>query len=216
MNSMSMLLFVCYILQCCGLIKNSKNIKVLPCKLTSDIIEYQNDWSSGEVPWEFVEKDIIVVNSRILFDSGDRNVDRNTDRNVDRNTDRNVDRNNDIKHIIEKNNVLFNPSYEQKIISKAITSGIMKGIYVQIMSIDNVITYMQCYTNKVIDFDIALSLLYIIVYEKVKSNEKQNIITLKHYNNIQLFNNYITVRRNSMIIIIIIYILFFRGISNVE
>jgi len=109
-----------------------------------------------------------------------------------------------------------NTDFDNVMMTKAIVSGVMKGIYVQIVSIDNIITYTQCYTNKVIDMDIVLSLLYYILYEKNKNNEIENIIILKKYNNIELFEKYIKLRRNSMFMIIIMYVLLFRGISNVE
>jgi len=64
--------------------------------------------------------------------------------------------------------------------------------------------------------DIVLSLFYVLLYETNKLNEKEHIITLKKYNNIQLFEKYLKVRRNSMFVIIIMYILLFRGISGVE
>ena len=169
--------------------------------------EYQNDWVSGEVPWEFIDLDNVLYNQ-------DNNI--------------NIPTIIDTEFVIESSNTdssilnvgyttnMIKTEFEKNIIVKAISSGVMKGIYVQIVSIDNMITYTQCYTNKVIDMDIVLSLLYVVFYEKIKFIEKDNIIILKKYNNIQLFEKYIKLRRNSMIFIIIMYVLLFRGISNVE
>jgi hypothetical protein len=205
--------------------------------------EYQNDWISGEVPWEFIDLDNSLHNKdnhiNIQFSSASASASINNDIvnvnskneyiiptkvipvNVisiteysDEYTDEYTDKYTD-KYTDEYTNII-NTDFEKNIIVKAILLGAMKGVYVQIISIDNMITYTQCYTNKVIDMDILLSLFYVILYEKIKLVEKDNIIILKKYNNIQLFEKYIKIRRNSMIVIIIMYILLFRGISNVE
>ena len=177
--------------------------------------EYQTDWISGEVPWEFIDLDnhiniqdtstpvihittspaTIINDDFVIYD--DNNLHNSNGRYVNGYTNSNTD-------------------FDNVMMTKAIVSGVMKGIYVQIVSIDNMITYTQCYTNKVIDMDIVLSLLYYILYEKSKNNEIENIIILKKYNNIELFEKYIKLRRNSMFMIIIMYVLLFRGISNVE
>ena len=177
----------------------SNNKRYVKASSTDFHYEYQYDWISGEVPWEFIEtedKEIAELQySPIKFDIHPMNIIDTTVGDIetlDTELDKNI------------------------IMSKAIVSGVMKGIYVQIVSIDNMITYTQCYTNKVIDIDIVLSLLYVIFYEAIKANEKNNIIILKKYNNIQLFEKYIKLRRNSMILIIIMYVLLFREISNVE
>ena len=163
--------------------------------------EYQNDWNSGEVPWDFIELDNALYNQ-------DNNINIPVPATINIEVvmpDRSMD-----------STIVINTDFDNIMITKAIVSGVMKGIYVQIVSIDNMITYTQCYTNKVIDMDIVLSLLYVILYETNKVNEKNNIIILKKYNNIQLFEKYIKLRRNSMILIIIMYVLLFREISNVE
>ena len=163
--------------------------------------EYQNDWTSGEVPWDFIELDNVLYNQ-------DNNINIPVPATIDIEVvmpDRSMD-----------STIIINTDFENNMVTKAIVSGIMKGIYVQILTIDNMITYTQCYTNKVIDMDIVLSLLYVIFYEANKNNEKDNIIVLKKYNNIELFEKYIKLRRNSMILIIVMYVLLFRGISNVE
>lgn len=177
----------------------SNNKRYVKASSTDFHYEYQYDWISGEVPWEFIEtedKEIAELQySHIKFDIHPMNIIDTTVGDIetlDTELDKNI------------------------IMSKAIVSGVMKGIYVQIVSIDNMITYTQCYTNKVIDMDIVLSLLYVIFYEAIKANEKNNIIILKKYNNIRLFEKYIKLRRNSMILIIIMYVLLFREISNVE
>jgi len=177
--------------------------------------EYQTDWISGEVPWEFIDLDnhiniqdtftpvihittspsTIINDDFVIYD--DNNLHNSNGGYVNGYTNSNTD-------------------FDNVMMTKAIVSGVMKGIYVQIVSIDNIITYTQCYTNKVIDMDILLSLLYYILYEKNKNNEIENIIILKKYNNIELFEKYIKLRRNSMFMIIIMYVLLFRGISNVE
>jgi hypothetical protein len=171
--------------------------------------EYQTDWISGEVPWEFIDLDnhiniqdtftpvIHITTSPATIINDDNNLHNSNGRYVNGYTNSNTD-------------------FDNVMMTKAIVSGVMKGIYVQIVSIDNIITYTQCYTNKVIDMDIVLSLLYYILYEKNKNNEIENIIILKKYNNIELFEKYIKLRRNSMFMIIIMYVLLFRGISNVE
>jgi len=64
--------------------------------------------------------------------------------------------------------------------------------------------------------DILLSLCYIIFYETNKNNETNNLITLKKYKNIQLFEKYLKIRRNSMFVIIILYVLLFRGVTIAE
>lgn len=165
--------------------------------------EYQYDWISGEVPWEFIEMDkqddyVIVYDKEILetqFSPIKMDIVDTTIIDIE----------------------IINPELENNmIISKAIVSGAMKGIYIQIMSIDNIITYTQCYTNKVIDMDIVLSLVYVILYEKNKINEKNNIITLKKYNNIPLFEKYVKIRRTSMFVIIMLYVLLFRGVTIAE
>jgi hypothetical protein len=163
--------------------------------------EYQIDWNSGEVPWDFIELDNVLYNQ-------DNNINIPVPATIDIEVvmpDRSMD-----------STIVINTDFDNIMITKAIVSGVMKGIYIQIVSIDNMITYTQCYTNKVIDMDIVLSLLYVILYETNKVNEKNNIIILKKYNNIQLFEKYIKLRRNSMILIIIMYVLLFREISNVE
>ena len=168
--------------------------------------EYQNDWNSGEVPWDFIELDNVLYNK-----------DTHTNIPTTINTEVVMAPSSMDSTIVS---VVYNTNeytdFDNIMITKAIVSGVMKGIYVQIVSIDNMITYTQCYTNKVIDMDIVLSLLYVILYETNKVNEKNNIIILKKYNNIQLFEKYIKLRRNSIIAIIIMYVLLFRGISNVE
>jgi len=163
--------------------------------------EYQNDWNSGEVPWDFIELDNALYNQ-------DNNINIPVPATINIEVvmpDRSMD-----------STIVINTDFDNIMITKAIVSGVMKGIYIQIVSIDNMITYTQCYTNKVIDMDIVLSLLYVILYETNKINEKNNIIILKKYNNIQLFEKYIKLRRSSMILIIIMYVLLFREISNVE
>lgn len=176
----------------------SNNKRFVKASSTDFHYEYQYDWISGEVPWEFIEtedKEIAEPQySPLQIDIQCMNI---IDTSI-------VD--------IE----ILNPEFDKNIISKAIVSGAMKGIYVQILTIDNMITYTQCYTNKVIDMDIVLSLGYVILYETNKINEKKNIITLKKYNNIELFEKYVKIRRVSMLVIIIIYVLLFRGISNAE
>lgn len=176
----------------------SNNKRFVKASSTDFHYEYQYDWISGEVPWEFIEtedKEIAELQySPIKFDIHPMNI---IDTSI-------VD--------IE----ILNPEFDKNIISKAIVSGAMKGIYVQILTIDNMITYTQCYTNKIIDMDIVLSLVYVILYETNKINEKKNIITLKKYNNIELFEKYVKIRRVSMLVIIIIYVLLFRGISIAE
>lgn len=176
--------------------------------------EYQNDWASGEVPWDFIELDNVlyvqdnninipvpaIIDTEVLMVPSSMN---STIVNVVYNTN-------------EYTTSIINTDFDNNMIKKAIVSGAMKGIYVQILTIDNMITYTQCYTNKVIDMDIVLSLGYVILYETNKINEKKNIITLKKYNNIELFEKYVKIRRISMLVIIIIYVLLFRGISNAE
>jgi len=177
--------------------------------------EYHTDWISGEVPWEFIDldnhiniqdtftsvihvttsPDTIINSDFVSYD--DNKLDNSNGRYVNDYTNSNTD-------------------FDNIMMIKAIVSGVMKGFYVQIVSIDNMITYTQCYTNKVIDMDILLSLLYFIIYEKIKNIEIENIIILKKYNNIELFEKYIKLRRNSMIVIIVMYVLLFRGISSVE
>lgn len=180
--------------------------------------EYQNDWASGEVPWDFIELDNVlyvqdnninipvpaIIDTEVLMvpssmDSTIVNVVYNTN-----------------EYTNEYTTSIINTDFDNNMIKKAIVSGAMKGIYVQILTIDNMITYTQCYTNKVIDMDIVLSLGYVILYETNKINEKKNIITLKKYNNIELFEKYVKIRRISMLVIIIIYVLLFREISNAE
>jgi hypothetical protein len=163
--------------------------------------EYQNDWNSGEVPWDFIELDNVLYNQ---------------DNNINIPVPATIDSEFVADTTSMDSTIVINTDFDNIMITKAIVSGVMKGIYVQIVSIDNMITYTQCYTNKVIDMDIVLSLLYVILYETNKVNEKNNIIILKKYNNIQLFEKYIKLRRNSIIAIIIMYVLLFRGISNVE
>lgn len=176
----------------------SNNKRFVKASSTDFHYEYQYDWISGEVPWEFIEtedKEIVEPQySPLQIDIQCMNI---IDTSI-------VD--------IE----ILNPEFDKNIISKAIVSGAMKGIYVQILTIDNMITYTQCYTNKIIDMDIVLSLVYVILYETNKINEKKNIITLKKYNNIELFEKYVKIRRVSMLVIIIIYVLLFRGISIAE
>jgi hypothetical protein len=186
--------------------KGNKYIKSL---INDYQYEYHNDWVSGEVPWEFIDLDNVLYNQ-------DNNIHMHTiidtDVVMEPSSMDSIIMN--VGYTNEYNNM--NTELEKNIIAKSIASGVMKGIYVQIVSIDNMITYTQCYTNKVIDMDIVLSLLYVIFYEKIKFIEKDNIIVLKKYNNIRLFEKYIKLRRNSMIFIIIMYVLLFRGISNVE
>jgi hypothetical protein len=194
-----------------------RNNKYIKSTIHDHHYEYQNDWISGEVPWEFIDLDnhinkqdtytpvihVTTSSSSIInadFISYDNNALHNT----------NVGYSNDYTN----NNI--DTDFDNIMVTKAIVSGVMKGFYVQIVSIDNMITYTQCYTNKVIDMDILLSLLYFIIYEKIKNIEIENIIILKKYNNIKLFEKYIKLRRNSMIVIIVIYVLLFRSISNVE
>lgn len=171
--------------------------------------EYQNDWYSGEVPWEFIDLD--NVNKHAIIVSNEYCVDSNTKDSTIVSIFENTN-----EYTNEYTKSIINTEFDNVMMTKAIVSGAMKGIYVQIVSIDNMITYTQCYTNKVIDMDIVLSLLYYILYEKNKNNEIENIIILKKYNNIELFEKYIKLRRNSMFMIIIMYVLLFRGISNVE
>jgi len=164
--------------------------------------EYQYDWISGEVPWEFIETEKTDDHSIIY----DKEIVHSQYSPIKMDTT-----------IIDAE--IFNSESELDnniIISKAIISGVMKGIYIQIISIDNMITYAECYTNKIIDMDILLSLGYIIFYETNKHNEKNNLIELKKYSNIQLFEKYIKLRRASMLVIIIIYVLLFRGVSIAE
>jgi hypothetical protein len=161
--------------------------------------EYQNDWNSGEVPWDFIEWDNVLYN-------------KDTHTNIPTTI------NTEVVMVPSSMDsiIIINTEFDNIMVTKAIVSGVMKGFYVQIVSIDNMITYTQCYTNKVIDMDILLSLLYFIIYEKIKNIEIENIIILKKYNNIELFEKYIKLRRNSMIVIIVMYVLLFRGISSVE
>jgi len=172
-----------------------------------DHYEYQTDWISGEVPWEFIDLD----NHINIQDTFTPVIHVTTSPSSIINSDFvSYDYN-----MLDNSNI-SNTDFDNIMVTKAIVSGVMKGFYVQIVSIDNMITYSQCYTNKVIDMDILLSLVYFIIYEKIKNIEIENIIILKKYNNIELFEKYIKLRRNSMIVIIIIYVLLFRGISNVE
>ena len=189
--------------------------KYIKSTIHDDHYEYQTDWISGEVPWEFIDLDNhiniqdiytpvihVTTSSSTIINSDFVSYDDNAIHNS------NAGYTNDFTN--------SNTDFDNIMVTKAIVSGVMKGIYVQIVSIDNMITYTQCYTNKVIDMDIVLSLLYVILYETNKFDEKNNILTLKKYNNIQLFEKYIKMRRVSMLAIIIIYIILFRGISNVE
>jgi len=172
-----------------------------------DHYEYQTDWISGEVPWEFIDLD----NHINIQDTFTPVIHVTTSPSSIINSDFvSYDYN-----MLDNSNI-SNTDFDNIMVTKAIVSGVMKGFYVQIVSIDNMITYSQCYTNKVIDMDILLSLAYFIIYEKIKNIEIENIIILKKYNNIELFEKYIKLRRNSMIVIIIMYVLLFRGISNVE
>jgi hypothetical protein len=182
----------------CGFVNNvllSSNKIWVKASSTDFHYEYQYDWISGEVPWEFIETEKTETYEKEIMNIQNVNVIDTTIGDIET-LDTELD-----------NNI---------IISKAIISGAMKGIYVQVMTIDNMITYTQCYTNKIIDMDILLSLGYIILYETNKINEKKNIITLKKYNNIELFEKYVKIRRVSMLVIIIIYVLLFRGLSFAE
>jgi hypothetical protein len=170
--------------------------------------EYKYDWISGEVPWEFIETDNIDDYS-IVYDTNvyDKEILDTQYSHIKM----------DIVDTTIIDIEIINPELENNmIISKAIVSGAMKGIYIQIMSIDNMITYTQCYTNKIIDMDILLSLGYIIFYKTNKNNEKNNLIILKKYNNIQLFEKYVKIRRTSMFVIIMLYVLLFRGVTIAE
>jgi hypothetical protein len=199
----------------CIIISNNK--RYVKASSTDFHYEYQYDWISGEVPWEFIETeksdDFSIIYDKKILDTeySPIKIEIQNMNIIDKNV---VDTN-----VVDTNVVdiaIIKSEFVNNMISKAIMSGVMKGFYVQIMSIDNIITYTQCYTNKVIDMDILLSLLYFIIYEKIKNIEIENIIILKKYNNIELFEKYIKLRRNSMIVIIILYVLLFRGISNVE
>jgi hypothetical protein len=185
--------------------------KFIKSRLHDNQYEHQNDWISGEVPWEFIELDNVLFNqdNNINIHFSTPHIHNTKNEFITDTTIANVEYTNGYTNII-------NTELEKNIIGKAIVSGAMKGVYVQLVSIDNMITYTQCYTNKVIDMDIVLSLMYFIIYEKIKNIEMDNIIILKKYNNIQLFEKYIKIRRNSMIVIIVMYVLLFRGIANVE
>jgi len=178
--------------------------------------EYQYDWISGEVPWEFIETDKPdkPYNNLIIYDKEINKMEYSSEKNdiqiVNMENSSVLDMDFDIE--IEKINTIF----EKNIFSKAILSGAMKGIYNQIISIDNAISYTECYTNKIIEMDIILTMLYAILYEKSKFYEKNNIISLKKYNNIEIFEKYIKLRRSAMLGIIIIYVLLFRGVSIVQ
>jgi hypothetical protein len=211
------ILLLYYIIHIGGLITNKKNNIILSkilTKIKSNINDYQYDWTSGEVAWEYDNCNDIINESQEYNVLGN-NIYDNSYSEINYNTNSVIETNViEIKYI--KTNIILNNDFDNKLIWKAITSGIMKGIYIQIMTIDNIIAYMQCYKNKVVEIDIILSIMYIIFYEKNKSIEKQNIITLKSYNNIYLLEKYMKLRRESSIIVLIIYIIFFRGISNAE
>ena len=204
----------------CGFLRNDvllRHHNYIKSSVQDYQYEYQTDWISGEVPWEFIDLDNVLYNNN---NNNNNNIPTKIDSstyydsvNTMDSTIMNVEYSNGYSNGYS---ITINTEVEKNIIVKAIVSGVMKGIYVQIVSIDNMITYTQCYTNKVIDMDILLSLLYYILYEKTKLAEIENIIILKKYNNIKLFEKYIKLRRNSMIVIIILYVLLFRGISNVE
>lgn len=196
-----------------GILRSEKYIKSTSQDCNYEY-EYQYDWISGEVPWEFIETDktddYSIVYDTIVYDKEIRCLEYSP-----------------IKMDIQKMNIVditivdietIKPGLDDNniMISKAVLSGAMKGIYIQIMSIDNMITYTQCYTNKIIDMDILLSLCYIIFYETNKNNETNNLITLKKYKNIQLFEKYLKIRRNSMFVIVILYVLLFRGVTIAE
>jgi hypothetical protein len=206
-----------------GFLKN-KNINNFISTIKSSIHDYQYDWTSGEVAWECDINEINIFNDHDDHDDDRNNNNNNNELKYDKinyNTNNIIETElieiKSIKSIKSINtNIIVHPNFENKIIWKAIISGIMKGIYVQIITIDNIIAYMQCYSDKVVEFDIIVSILYIIFYEKNKSIEKKNIIALKNYNNMYLFEKYIKLRRNASIIVVVIYILLFRGISNVE
>jgi hypothetical protein len=184
-----------------------RNNKYIKPTIQHHHCDYHTDWISGEVPWEFIDLD----NHINIQDTITSVIHVTTSPSSIINSDF-VSYDDNMLH----NSNISNTDFDNIMVTKAIVSGVMKGFYVQIVSIDNMITYSQCYTNKVIDMDILLSLAYFIIYEKIKNIEIENIIALKKYNNIELFEKYIKLRRNSMIVIIIMYVLLFRGISNVE
>ena len=189
----------------------NRNIYHITSKINSTIHDYQYDWTSGEVAWEYDNYD----NIDDICDISELKYDK-----INYNTDNVIETELIETELIEiksmNKNIIVHTDFENRIIMKAVISGIMKGIYIQIITIDNIIAYIQCYTNKVVEFDIIVSILYIIFYEKNKSIEKKNIIALKNYNNMYLFEKYMRSRRNSSIIVLVLYILFFRGISNAE
>ena len=204
-----------YVIHICGFLntrKNTVSLSKLEKKIKCAIYDYQYDWTSGEVAWEY-------DNINDIDNKYDDTVFYNTN-NIIETELININPELSIKPISTINtintNLVLYVDGENKIIWNAVTSGIMKGVYIQIITIDNVIAYMQCYTNTAVEMNILLSILYIIFYEKFKVIEKKNIVTLKHYNNINLFEKYMKIRRNSSIIVVITYILFFRGISNAE
>jgi len=189
-----------------------RNIYHITSKIKSSIHDYQYDWTSGEVAWEYDNyDDVSEIDDNISGLKYDK---------INYSRDNIIETEIIETELIEiksmNTNIIMLNDFENKIIWKAVISGIMKGIYIQIITIDNIITYIQCYTNKVVEFDIIVSILYIIFYEKTKSIEKKNIIALKNYNNMYLFEKYMRSRRNSSIIVLVLYILFFRGISNAE
>jgi hypothetical protein len=191
-----------YILYIGGFIYKLKNI-VTTKKFKSNINDFQYDWTSGEVAWEYDNYDI----EDETYNTINYKITNLVEREI-------IETNSGNTNIILQNEL--NSNLENIITIKAIVSGIMKGIYMQIMTIDNVIAYTQCYTNKVVKIDVLLTIIYFIIYEKNKIIEKNDMILLKDYSNIYLLEKYIKLRRNSSIIVVIIYILFFRGISNAE
>lgn len=213
------ILLLYYIIHIYGFLHSNlnRNIYHITSIIKSTIHDYEYDWTSGEVAWEYDNyDDISEIDDNISGLKYDK-INYSTDNIIETEI---IDTEIIDTELIEiksmNTNIIMLTDFENKIIWKAVISGIMKGIYIQIITIDNIITYIQCYTNKVVEFDIIVSILYIIFYKKTKSIERKNILALKNYNNMYLFEKYMRSRRNSSIIVLVLYILFFREISNAE
>ena len=160
--------------------------------LSKKIIKYeQDDWSHGEVEWEFTEKS---YTNKFNFSYKEINYKRK--------------KNNNIIVKKEKSNNYY-----------AFYSGLMKTFYRELLTNQNLILFLEdlCFTLHYSNINSTFTyiILNYLLRLKYEYNKNIEIINIKRYN-ISELNNYLYIKKTSSLLILTLFAIFGRNIHNAE
>lgn len=165
-------------------------------------INYEHDnWSHGEVEWEFTEKSY-MNKFNISYKENDYNSFYNS--NLPRHKIKN-------KFVIikkEKSNNYY-----------AFYSGLLKTFYRELLTNQNLILFLEdlCFTLQYsnINSTFLFIILNYLLRLKYEYNKKIEIVKIKKYN-ISELDNYLSIKKTSSLVIFTLFAIFGRNVHNAE